>query len=352
MANIRININDKEKLETLGIDNITLESIEDYVNRVGVLKVPTNVLVLLSELRTPNNLYGAYSSYKTILEMASFTKEYSKIVNDIVQTYQRRKDLIYMDVFSKLPIKTFENYVEALDLIIKDDIEDLAAAISGKCNVGLKMAKDFLNVYIYLNSYNGFIFEYLLKQMLNISERYECLEGLQIDGETFISMGSLDKEWGIDMVLKDECTDFIIPLQLKSYTHLCTNRNKLEHTFNNHKDYKRLYSNIEDKETKGNVYFLHYDSSRLKIALCRNLDIDTTIPKSRDLQYRVINKDDLDLVYYDIWEIGNLLDALVEDISYNVYGEVSNVPKMGSNGNDTNLTTITFYKDIDIEKLF
>lgn len=348
MAKLLINIEDRNKVKALGLDNITLESIERALEDKGSIDIPIDVLVILRDMRCPNNKYGAYSSKKMLLEWSGINSEHKDAINNIIGYYERSKGLLYMDIFNSLDTKTFEAYVEALNEVIKDDIDVLVDRIVSICNIDKSLAKDFLNVYMALRTYNGFIMEYLITQMLLLSDRYDVLEQLNIN-DGVISSRALDKDYGIDILAVPlDVTDVNIPLQLKAQTNFRVKRDKLQKTFNNHKDFKRLYDNIIDKETKGNVYYLHYDMSSLRVALIQNREFTYALPMSRELEHTVIANPIFK--YVEVWDIVEILDSLVEDICYNVLEDVDNVPKMAIK--EPNITYIRFYKDIDINKIF
>lgn len=359
MAKLSINIEDRNKVKALGLDDITLESIERALEDRGSLDIPIDVLVILRDMRCPNNKYGAYSSKKMLLEWSGINSEHKDDINNIIGYYERSKGLLYMDIFNGLDTKTFEAYVEALNGVIKDDIDMLVDKIVSKCNIDKSLAKDFLNVYMALRTYNGFIMEYLITQMLLISDRYDVLEQLNIN-DGVISGRALDKDYGIDILaIPLDVTDVNIPMQLKSQTNLRVRRDKLQKTFDNHKDFKRLYDNIIDKEAKGNVYYLHYDMSSLRVALIQNREFTYALPMSRELEHTIIANPIFK--YVEVWDVVEILDRLVDDICYNILEDVEdvedtedyitdNVPQIASK--EHNITYIRFYKDIDISKIF
>ena len=264
-----------------------------------------------------------------------------------------------MDIFNSLDTKTFEAYVEALNEVIKDDIDMLVDKIVSKCNIDKSLAKDFLNVYMALRTYNGFIMEYLITQMLLISDRYDVLEQLNIN-DGVISSRALDKDYGIDILaIPLDVTDVNIPLQLKAQTNFRVKRDYLTKTFNNQKKFKKLYGNIVDKESKGNVYYLHYDMYSLRVALIQNREFTYALPMSRELEHTIIANPIFK--YVEVWDVVEILDRLVDDICYNVLDDVEgvedtedyitdNVPKIMSK--EHNITYIRFYKDININKIF
>ncbi|SJP68443.1 Uncharacterised protein [Clostridioides difficile] len=359
MAKLSVNIGDRNKLKALGLDDITLESIERALEQRGSIDIPIDVLVILRDMRCPNNKYGAYSSKKMLLEWSGINSEHKDDINNIIGYYERSKGLLYMDIFNGLDTKTFEAYVEALNGVIKDDIDMLVDKIVSKCNICKSLAKDFLNVYMALRTYNGFIMEYLITQMLLISDRYDVLEQLNIN-DGVISSRALDKDYGIDILaIPLDVTDVNIPLQLKAQTNFRVRRDKLQKTFDNHKDFKRLYDNIIDKEAKGNVYYLHYDMSSLRVALIQNREFTYALPMSRELEHTIIANPIFK--YVEVWDIVEILDRLVEDICYNILDDVEdvedtedyvadNVPKMAFK--EPNIDFIRFYRNIDISKIF
>lgn len=348
MAKLLVNIEDVNKIKALGLDDITLESIERALEHRGSLDIPIDVLVILRDMRCPNNKYGAYSSKKMLLEWSGINAEHKDVINNIIGYYERSKGLLYMDIFNSLDIKTFEAYVEALNGIIKDDIDVLVDKIVSKCNIDKSLAKDFLNVYMALRTYNGFIMEYLITQMLLISDRYNVLEQLNIN-DGVISGRALDKDYGIDILaIPLDVTDVNIPLQLKAQTNFRVRRDKLQKTFNSHKDFKKLYDNIIDKEAKGNVYYLHYDMSSLRVALIQNREFTYALPMSRELEHTIIANPIFK--YVEVWDVVEILDSLVDDICYNILDDVNNAPKMEVK--EHNIDYIRFYKDRDISKLF
>ena len=224
MAKLSVNIGDRNKLKALGLDDITLESIERALEQRGSIDIPIDVLVILRDMRCSNNKYGAYSSKKMLLEWSGINSEHKDDINNIIGYYERSKGLLYMDIFNGLDTKTFEAYVEALNGVIKDDIDMLVDKIVSKCNICKSLAKDFLNVYMALRTYNGFIMEYLITQMLLISDRYDVLEQLNIN-DGVISSRALDKDYGIDILaIPLDVTDVNIPLQLKAQTNFRVRR--------------------------------------------------------------------------------------------------------------------------------
>ena len=359
MAKLLINIEDRNKVNALGLDDITLESIERALEDRGSIDIPIDVLVILSDMRCPNNKYGAYSSKEMLLKWSGINEEHKDAINNIIGQYQRYKGLLYMDIFNSLDTKTFEAYVDALNEVIKDDIDMLVDKIVSKCNIDKSLAKDFLNVYMALRTYNGFIMEYLITQMLLISDRYDVLEQLNIKGKT-INGDELDTDYGVDVLAVPlDVTDVNIPMQLKSQTNLRVRRDKLQKTFNNQKDFKKLYGNITEREAKGNVYYLHYDINSLRVALIQNREFTYALPMSRELEHTIIANPIFK--YVEVWDIMEILDRLVEDICYNILDDVEdvedtedyitdNVPQIASK--EHNITYIRFYKDINISKIF
>lgn len=359
MAKLSVNIGDRNKLKALGLDDITLESIERALEDRGSIDIPIDVLVILSDMRCPNNKYGAYSSKEMLLKWSGINEEHKDAINNIIGQYQRSKDLWYMDIFNSLETKTFEAYTDALNEVIKDDIDMLVDKIVSKCNIDKSLAKDFLNVYMALRTYNGFIMEYLITQMLLISDRYDVLEQLNIKGKT-INGDELDTDYGVDVLAVPlDVTDVNIPMQLKSQTNLRVRRDKLQKTFNNQKDFKKLYGNITEREAKGNVYYLHYDVNSLRVALIQNREFTYALPMSRELEHTIIANPIFK--YVEVWDVVEILDRLVEDICYNVLDDVEgvedtedyitdNVPQIMSK--EHNITYIRFYKDININKIF
>ena len=359
MAKLLINIEDRNKVNALGLDDITLESIERALEDRGSIDIPIDVLVILSDMRCPNNKYGAYSSKEMLLKWSGINEEHKDAINNIIGQYQRSKDLWYMDIFNSLETKTFEAYTDALNEVIKDDIDMLVDKIVSKCNIDKSLAKDFLNVYMALRTYNGFIMEYLITQMLLISDRYDVLEQLNIKGKT-INGDELDTDYGVDVLAVPlDVTDVNIPMQLKSQTNLRVRRDKLQKTFNNQKDFKKLYGNITEREAKGNVYYLHYDVNSLRVALIQNREFTYALPMSRELEHTIIANPIFK--YVEVWDVVEILDRLVEDICYNVLDDVEgvedtedyitdNVPQIMSK--EHNITYIRFYKDININKIF
>lgn len=359
MAKLSVNIGDRNKLKALGLDDITLESIERALEDRGSIDIPIDVLVILSDMRCPNNKYGAYSSKEMLLKWSGINEEHKDAINNIIGQYQRYKGLLYMDIFNSLDTKTFEAYVDALNEVIKDDIDMLVDKIVSKCNIDKSLAKDFLNVYMALRTYNGFIMEYLITQMLLISDRYDVLEQLNINGKN-VDGDMLDRDYGVDVLaVPIDVTDINIPLQLKSQTNLGVKRDKLQKTFNNQKKFKKLYNNIVDREAKGNVYYLHYDVNSLRVALIQNREFTYALPMSRELEHTLIANPIFK--YVEVWDVVEILDRLVEDICYNILDDVEdvedtedyitdNVPQIASK--EHNITYIRFYKDININKIF
>ncbi|HBG0137518.1 TPA: hypothetical protein KPB65_003675 [Clostridioides difficile] len=359
MAKLDINIKDVNKVKSLGLDNITIDSIERALEQRGSIDIPIDVLVILRDMRCPNNKYGAYSSKKMLLEWSGINSEHKDVINNIVGYYERSKGLLYMDIFNSLDTKTFEAYVEALNEVIKDDINKLVDKIVSKCNIDKSLAKDFLNVYMALRTYNGFIMEYLITQMLLISDRYDVLEQLNVNGK-IINSDELDTDYGVDILaVPIDVTEVNIPLQLKAQTNFRVKRDYLTKTFNNQKKFKKLYGNIVDKESKGNVYYLHYDMYSLRVALIQNREFTYALPMSRELEHTIIANPIFK--YVEVWDIVEILDRLVEDICYNILDDVEdvedtedyvadNVPKMAFK--EPNIDFIRFYRNIDISKIF
>ena len=199
MAKLLINVNDKEKLNGLELDNVTIEAVLEAVEQKGSIDIPIDVLVILSDMRCPNNKYGAFSSKKMVLEWSGINADHKNTINSILRQYEWQKGLLYMDVFNSLDTKTFEAYVEALNGIIRADMPFLIEKVASNCNISHSLAEDFLNVYMALRTYNGFIMEYLITQMLLLSNRYDVLEQLNINGSE-IDNRALDKDYGIDVV--------------------------------------------------------------------------------------------------------------------------------------------------------
>lgn len=343
MTDIKINISDIEKVRVLGMDDITVDSIMNKIDHCGCLTVPLNILTILTDMRCPNNKYGAYSSKKLLLEWSGINSEHKDHINNIISQYERQKGILYMDVFEGLPIKTFDAYTEALNKTIGDDLGALVDKIVYKCHIDKTMASDFINVYMALRTYNGFIMEFMIKQMLQISNRYKVLDKIFLN-DGFISSGILDKEYGIDILtVPIDVSDVNIPLQLKSQTHFKVNRRHLEKTFDDHKQYKKLHNGIVERELKGNVYFLHYDMHSLRVALLKNKQFNNALPMSKELEHLVLPNPIFK--YVEVWDVLTILDDLVNDIEYNVYEEVSNSCKGVSVCCETNVTTVTFYKE-------
>lgn len=301
-----------EDIRTLGLDAVTQNSIYNYVDKKGNLTLPKSILTILSDMRKPNNRYGVYSSKKFILEQSGIEIDHKVEIRKILKAYEYKKGLIYLDIFDRLAIKSFDKYVEALESIIEADIYRLAEVIVNKCSIDKSIAKDFINIYMALNSYNGFIMEYLIEQIISINSRFSSLGDVVINGDLF-KASVLDLQWGIDTIIAPlDVADIWLPLQIKSYTNVRVKRDVLAHTFNDHKDYKKLYESLLERECKGNVYYLFYDINSLRICLIQNIQKDFILPKSRELQHQTIFNPIIDFI--EVWELPQILDELVEDI--------------------------------------
>lgn len=326
MKNNTIKLKDIDKL---GLDEITKNSIVKHCATNGSISLPKDILTILSDMRKTNNKYGAYSSKKIVLEMSGINEEHKATISQIIKAYEYKKGLIYLDVFEGLDIKAFDKYVEALELIIEADIYGLSEVISNKCNIDKSIAKDFINVYMALNSYNGFIMEYLIEQIININSRYRSLGDVIINGDLF-KASVLDLQWGIDTIIAPiDIADIWLPLQIKSYTNVRVKREKLAHTFNDHKDYKKLHQSLLERELKGNVYYLFYDINSLRICLIQNIQKEFTLPKSRELEHQIIFNPIIE--FKEVWELPHILDELVADIVNEYLDEDIDIKPLGAN---------------------
>lgn len=326
MKNNTIKLKD---IDTLGLDEITKNSIVKHCATNGAITLPKDILTILSDMRKPNNRYGAYSSKKIVLEMSGINGEHKATISKIIGAYQTKKNLIYLEVFEGLDVKSFDKYVEALDDIIEADIYGLSEVISNKCNIDKSIAKDFINVYMALNSYNGFIMEYLIEQIIPINSRYRSLGDVIINGDLF-KASVLDLQWGIDTIIAPiDIADIWLPLQIKSYTNVRVKREKLAHTFNDHKDYKKLHQSLLERELKGNVYYLFYDINSLRICLIQNIQKEFTLPKSRELEHQIIINPIIEFV--EVWELPHILDELVADIVNEYLDDDIDIKPLGAN---------------------
>lgn len=336
MSNRRINIKD---IEALGLDNITVNSINASLCNNGSITLPKDVLTILSDMRKTNNRYGAYSSKKMVLEMSGINSEHKTEINKIIKAYEYKKGLVYLDVFKSLDVKSFDKYVEALEGIIEADIYGLSGVISKKCNIDESIAKDFINVIVALNSFNGFIMEYLIEQIITINNRFYSVGDVAINGDLF-KASVLDLQWGIDTVIAPiDVADIQLPLQIKSYTNVRVSRDKLSKTFDAHKQYKKLFCSLIEKELKGNVYYIFYDINSLRICIIQNIQKEFTLPKSRELEHQLIFNPIIEFI--EVWELPQLLEELVEDI----VNEYLDEPTMADvEAIEPIIDTITIYK--------
>lgn len=326
MKNKIVQIKDIDKL---GLDEVTKNSIMKHCATYGSATLPKDILTILTDMRKTNNRYGAYSSKKVILEMSGINNEHKAKISQILKVYENKKGLIYLNIFDSLDIKAFDNYVKALEGILKDDIDVLSEDISNKCNIDKSIAKAFINVYMALNSYNGFIMEYLIEQIISINDRYSSLGDVVINGDLF-KASVLDLQWGIDKIIAPiGVADLWLPLQIKSYTNVRVKRQKLAHTFKNHKDYKKLHKSILERELKGNVYYLFYDINSLRICLIQNIPKQFTLPQSRELEHQTIFNPKIE--YREIWELHSILDELVTDIVTEYLGDDVDIKPLGAN---------------------
>lgn len=343
MAKLLINVNDKEKLNGLELDNVTIEAVLEAVEQKGSIDIPIDVLVILSDMRCPNNKYGAFSSKKMVLEWSGINADHKNTINSILRQYEWQKGLLYMDVFNSLDTKTFEAYVEALNGIIRADMPFLIEKVASNCNISHSLAEDFLNVYMALRTYNGFIMEYLITQMLLLSNRYDVLEQLNINGSE-IDNRALDKDYGIDVVAAPiDVTEVTLPLQLKAQTNFRVKREYLQKTFDNHKQYKKLYDNLKDKECKGNVYYLHYDMHSLRVALIQNRQFTYALPMSKELEHMVVPNPIFK--YVEIWDVMDILDNIVGDLCYNVLDRAEITKGVRTDLKENNINFVRFYKE-------
>lgn len=337
-----INLKD---IDTLGLDDITKNSIKNYVGANGSITLPKDILTILSDMRKSNNKYGAYSSKKMILEMSGINEGHKTNISNILKAYENKKGLIYLEVFGGLDIKAFDKYVEALELITKADIYGLSEDISNKCNIDKSIAKDFINVYMALNSYNGFIMEYLIEQIISINSRFSSLGDVVINGDLF-KASVLDLQWGIDTILAPiDIADIWLPLQIKSYTNVRVKREKLAHTFNDHKDYKKLHQSLLERELKGNIYYLFYDINSLRICLIQNIQKQFTLPQSRELEHQIIFNPIIEFI--EVWELPSILDELVDELVDDLVNEYldeeMDISPLGAN-TKAHIDTITIIK--------
>lgn len=316
-----------EDIGALGLDDITKNSISASLCNNGSITLPKDILTILSDMRKPNNKYGAYSSKKMILEMSGINEEHKATISQIIKAYENKKRLIYLEIFEGLDVKSFDKYVEALGRTTEADIYGLSEVISNKCNISKGLAKDFIDVYMALNSYNGFIMEYLIEQIISINSRFRSLGDVIINGDLF-KASILDLQWGIDTIIAPiDISDIWLPLQIKSYTNVRVKREKLAHTFNDHKDYKKLHQSLLERECKGNVYYLFYDINSLRICLIQNIQKEFTLAKSRELEHQIIINPIIEFI--EVWELPQLLDELVEDI-VNEYLDEDVTPTMAN----------------------
>lgn len=331
-----------EDIDVLGLDDITKNSIMHHCATNGSLTLPKDILTILTDMRRTNNTYGAYGSKKMLLEMSGINAEHKATISKVLKGYEYKKGLIYLDVFRGLDTKEFDKYVEALDEIIKADVPKLSEVISNKCNIDKSIAKDFINVYMALNSYNGFIMEYLIEQIISINDRFRSLGDVVINGDLFKS-SVLDLHWGIDTILAPiDIADVQLPLQIKSHTNVRVKREYLSHTFEAHKEYKKLHQSLIERECKGNVYYLFYDINSLSICLIQNIIKEFTLAKSKELEHQIIYNPIMKTV--EVWELPQILDELVDDIVKEYLDEGTNATISDIIPIKTTMDTVTIVK--------
>lgn len=331
-----------EDIDALGLDDITKNSILHHCATNGSITLPKDILTILSDMRKSNSKYGAYSSKKMILEMSGINAEHKATISKIIGAYQIKKGLIYLDVFEGLDIKSFDRYVEALDKIIEADVYKLSEVIANKCSIDKSIAEDFIKIYMALNSYNGFIIEYMIEQIITINDRFRNLGDVVINGDLF-KASVLDLQWGIDTIIAPlDMADVHLPLQIKSYTNVRVKREYLSHTFEAHKDYKKLYKSLIERECKGNVYYLFYDINSLRICLIQNIQKEFILPKSKELEHQIIFNPIIEFV--EVWELPQILDELVEAIVKEYLDEDTNATISDIIPIKTTMDTVTIVK--------
>jgi len=315
MQKISINKLRKQEHNKIQLNDYTLEELSNTVNKYGSVTVPGAVLTVIADVRDSKSDYGVLASVKHIY---SSLEDVWAIITarafPMVEQCIRANNILFTQIFNGLEVKSFTEYCKVIDSQLGADKDNLVERVSKALDVDYKSAEWFVGIRLYPYTFNGFIMEYMISEMLAQHPSIEVLhEGVTIN-DKWISPLELDTKWGIDMLIAPKGQrDIITPIQIKSKTHLYKSREPLQHTFKAHADYKRMYKGIQDKETKGNVYYLHYCMSTLSITIPQ-WDFEHTLPQSRELSNRVYRADKLDLRYVPIWEVAYLLEELISDI--------------------------------------
>lgn len=316
-------INTKELLKgntDILLKDYILEDIKETVENHGDQLLPLSVLNIIADIKDPRSNYGVLSTLKHIYTQIGTWDTVCKSAYEIVSRYVRKNNLIYMSVFNSLDNKNFTTYVGSLNKIIGNDMDTMADILAKKHNLDHSMAKVVIDIIVYLNSYNGFILEYMVSEMVAIHPTLKVLtEGIVLNGNKY-TPSMLDKDWGIDLIVTTNDSDIHIPLQIKSYTHLGKSRTSLQHTFTDHIEYKMKHKGLLDRESKGNVYYLHYRATDLSLMIPK-ADFNYTLPQSKELMHRVFDTSKLTYNRIPIWEVCYLLDEVAEQIAKYVWEE-------------------------------
>lgn len=326
MENKRL-INTKDLLKegsVTALNDYTVEEIKQTVEKYGDVSIPLSVLDIIAYVRDSKSGYGVLTTTKYLYTQIGVWGDVNQSAYKIVDRFVRKNGLIYLSVFDKLENKSFTNYVCCIDKILGSDMGVMADILAQTHNLPIEVAERVIGIVVYLNSYNGFIMEYMVSEMVSTHPTlYTIEDGVEFDGD-LISPSILDKDWGIDLLIgvgeEREDGAIQIPLQIKSYTHLGKSRTALSHTFKAHSDYKKKYKGVLERESKGNVYYLHYRVADLSITVPK-ADFNYTLPQSRELAYRVFNTDTLDLRVVPIWEVCHILEEVAERIREDVWAE-------------------------------
>lgn len=306
-----ISITDLQSREYKGLalNDYTVAEIENTVSKYGCVSIPTTVIDIISDVRNPKGEYGVLATTKFLYTKLgiSYTEVYT-----LCDRFVRKHNLIYVNVFNSLDNKGFTDYCKAIDNIIGEDKGIMIELLSKALNLSIQQSKMLIGIVLYLNSYNGFIMEYMVSEMIALHPTLSVMGSIELDGCT-IPNTVLDKDWGIDLLVSAYNGAIQLPLQLKSYTHLGKSRTALEHTFKAHMDYKKKFKGLKNKETKGNVYYLHYSAANLSITIPK-ADFTHILPQSRELMCRRFDTDTLDLRKVPIWEVCYILEELSHSI--------------------------------------
>lgn len=357
MEKLNINISDREAIQRLGVDAVTLESIERALEERGSIEIPTEVLEIMADMRNPKSIYGAYDNKKYLYEYIGHRFSHNDVIGKMIKVYANDKGILFADIFHSIEDKKFTTYAKALNDRVKDDMDSLVDRVLIDTDINDRaIAKDFIVIHLFFNTYGGFVMEYMLKAMLLLSDNFNVLDKVKIRG-TEIDADTLDKKYGVDLLIVPTMfdDDIHIPLQIKSETHNRVSRDALTKTFNAQSDYKRKHKGIVDKEAKGIIYYLHYDMFNLKIALINNIQFSRALPMSNELMGMCPNKATYN--YVEVWDVEEILDKLSNQIYYDVIAEVDeekyvafNNPNLEESKRD--IEYVRFYKDVNNNELF